>query len=244
MSYFNSDDQNGNSNEQDYVAKIVQEKGETWKDPQALAKGYLSAQEYIQSIERKNQELLEDLTKSKTREEVLEELRKQNVQPTGRETHTQDSTSTGDGNTSQTSVEDIKSMIVETLTERERSNTAAQNLREADAKLSEKFGTDAASVVDAKAKELGLSKERLTEIASESPTAFLNLIGEPPQAEGNRTPASTVNTQGDSFNRDSNQRDWGYYQKMRRENPKLYYSAKMQRQLDEDYAAGRVQLPH
>jgi hypothetical protein len=72
----------------------------------------------------------------------------------------------------------------------------------------------------------------MQEIAAESPNAFFNLIGEPkkdfkPMVEG------SVRTEGVNMQA-SNERDWSYYQNLRRDNRSLYYSPKIQRQLMED----------
>ena len=98
--------------------------------------------------------------------------------------------------------------------------------------MEKSYGTDASAKIQDKAKELGLTLERMQEIAAESPTAFFNLIGEPkknfkPMVEG------SVRTEGVNMQA-SNERDWSYYQNLRRDNRSLYYSPKIQRQLIED----------
>lgn len=228
---------------ENYVEKVKQTKGEQWQDPNVLAKGYLSAQDHIAQLTRQIEEMREDLGKRATAEEILAELRKEQAKPTAGERPSANSGSGATENTTQGGPEDIKRLIEETLTQREKNRTAAENLKEADAQLTRLYGTEATAKMEARAKELGLSKERMTEIASESPTAFLSLIGEKPPVADNRTVSSEVNTATDQFSRSSNERTWDYYQEMRRKNPKLYYSAKMQRQLEADYASGKVRIP-
>jgi hypothetical protein len=72
----------------------------------------------------------------------------------------------------------------------------------------------------------------MQEIAAESPTAFFNLIGElkkdfKPMVQG------SVRTEGVNMQA-SSERDWSYYQNLRRDNRSLYYTPKIQRQLMED----------
>jgi hypothetical protein len=72
----------------------------------------------------------------------------------------------------------------------------------------------------------------MQEIAAESPTAFFNLIGEPkkdfkPMVQG------SVRTEGVNM-QVSTERNWTYYQKLRRENPNQYYTPKVQQSLMED----------
>jgi hypothetical protein len=241
MSYFT--DQGDSGEEGNYLVKLVAEKGEQWKEPEAIAKGYLNAQEHIQSLERKNAELLEDVTKARAREEVLEEMRKAGERPASGENLAPASTGGEADQTSQISPEQIKSLVDEALTVHETRRTSAENLAKADEELTKRFGTETNSVVSSRAKELGLTRERLTEIASESPSAFLRLIGEAPAQEKGTVPRNDVNTQSDAFNQPSDVRSWEWYQELRRKNPKEYYSAKVQRQLEEDYAEGKVVLP-
>ena len=79
-----------------------------------------------------------------------------------------------------------------------------------------------------------MSIDRLRDIAAESPNAFFALIGE------NKRPvdpivSGSVRTEGLSM-QPSTERNFDYYQKLRRENRNLYYSAKTQQQMFEDKA--------
>lgn len=220
----------------EYLAKVVEEKGEKWKDPNEVAKGYLSAQDHIKAIEAENAELRKASEKADFMEEVLTKFGKQTTPTSGEPVQT---TSTGTETTerpSEVSVEQIKSLVTAAITEEETKRTTAQNLELVDSRLTELFGTEAASRVEAKRSQLGMSKERLAEIAQESPTAFFALIGEAPAKDTNALPTSSVNTSTDSFNRDQGKRTWSYYQAMRKDpkTAKLYRSAKVQNQMLED----------
>lgn len=245
MSYFSGEPKTPEPNagtESDWIEKVKATKGEQWQDPNVLAKGYLASQDHINSLERQIEEMREDLGKRATAQEILEQLKQSQAKPTGGE-QTANSTSGEGANTKPSEPEDIKTLIEETLTQREAQRTAEQNLQEADRKLAERFGTEATAVVEAKAKQLGLSKERLKEIASESPTAFLSLVGEGQKTESNQLPKSNVNTATDEFSKSSDARTWKYYQDLRRTNPKMYYSPRVQRQMEKDYADGKIQIP-
>ena len=144
-----------------------------------------------------------------------------------------DTGGTSEGNTNPSlSEEDLKSLVERTLTERDKDSVVKQNLNLVNNEMEKSYGTDASTKIQNKAKELGLTLERMQEIAAESPTAFFNLIGEPkkdfrPMVEG------SVRTEGVNMQA-SNERDWSYYQNLRRDNRSLYYSPKIQRQLIED----------
>jgi hypothetical protein len=46
-----------------YLQKLVETKGENWKDPEVLAKGKLEADGYIKNLEAQLEEMREDLKK-------------------------------------------------------------------------------------------------------------------------------------------------------------------------------------
>ena len=242
MSYFTTDETKSEPAEgtpqtlPEFMAKVVEAKGEKWKDPNEVAKGYLSAQEHIARIEEENAALRKDADKAEFMEEVLAKIGTQ-TQPSSGETNQSQSTGTEtSGRPSEVSVEQIKSLVTAAITEEEQKRTTTQNLQLVDTKLTEMFGTEAQARVEAKREQLGMSKERLAEIAQESPTAFFALIGEAPSKDTNSVATSTVNTSADSFNRDQGKRTWKYYQDMRKspETAKLYRSAKVQNQMLED----------
>jgi len=226
MSVFNQED--------NWLEKVIEEKGEQWKDPQVIAKGYYNAQEYIKELERQTAEQREDLAKKAGVEELLEQLQKGQAQPPAGEPSAHNGgTESGEQTTQTDSEERLKSLIEETLTSRERQNSQEQNLIEADKKLSETFGTEAKAVVEKRARELGMDMDRLKSLAAESPTAFFTLIGEQTKKESNPTTAGSVNTAAGAFNQ-SSKRDFQYYQQLRRSDPKQYYTPKIQNQMVQD----------
>jgi len=256
MSFFNTDgtsnqgDQSNNGvnqnpsetkpNDEGWLDKVVAEKGEQWKDPETLAKGYKSAQDYIANLEKQAQELREDLGKKDYTEELLKQIQAGQAKPSTGEPaglHKTDNNSgaTDKGNTNLgLSEDDVKSLISQTLSTNELNKTREQNLTTANAKLTEVFGTEVEDEVTKRSDGLGMSKERLAEIASESPTAFFKLLGvEDIKEKSNPSVSGTINTSTVSFNQSSD-RDFGFYQKLRRENPNRYYSAAVQKQMFED----------
>lgn len=237
MSVFNDDDnqgvntsQNTDDGQTNWLEKVVEMKGEKFSDPNELAKGYAHAQEFIDDLKRQVAELREDLGKQDYMKEVLARLDAQQAPAGGENASSQNSGTDDPAHQPEISVEQIKELVSETLTEREARNTAAQNLAETDRKLTEAFGTDAKGRVEERRVQLGMSKERMKQLAEESPTAFMALMGEAPRKETNQVPGSKVNT-ASGFNSNSNRKNWAYYQQLRKENPRLYYSARTQNEL-------------
>lgn len=238
MSYFSkATDHNGSTEtetpETDWVSEVAKTKGENWKDPKVIAKGYLDSQNFINQIKDENKQLREDLDRLEYEKEVLERLGSK-AKPTGGEENSESASTSATENRSGASVDDIKKLVQEAITERERSATAGENLRSADQQLEQMFGTDADAQVEARRKELGLTKERLMEIAAESPSAFMTLMGKAPEKQTNRSMQGSVNTSAESFTSNSSKRNWRYYQELRKENPKLYRKPATQNQMARD----------
>ena len=216
---------------QDYVKKLVEAKGETWQDPQAIAKGYLSSQEYIAQLEAQTKELKEDLSKQDYAKTLLEQLQEKGAAPQAKPVEQE---GTGQENTTPSfSQDELKSLVAATLDERTAEQKAHANLQAVDSKLTELYGDKAESVVTAKGQELGLSKQRMEQLAAEAPDAFFRLISEQAPEQKAAVPRSALNTSADSFNTPS-RRNFQYYQDIRKKDPKTYYSNSIQQQIMKD----------
>lgn len=217
-----------------FVDKLAQAKGDNWRDPEVLAKGKIEADGYIKTLEDQLMEIREELKKKEYKDAVLSQA--ESKAPALTAGNSQVAKNGGDidgGNTNQTiSEDDLKSLVEKTLSQRDQNNLLKQNLAVVDEELTKTFGTDAAEVVAGKAKELGMSMERLKEIAQESPNAFFTLIGEKPR-NTNPLVNGSVRTEGVNMS-GSGERNFQYYQKVRRENRTLYFSPKLQQQMMSD----------
>lgn len=196
---------------EDWLEKIVTEKGDHWKDPQTLAKGYAHAQARIKELEGLEDKLKEQDYAKTLLEQLQAKQATQEVTPPAEVVVPESDTEITE-HTSLSS-EDIESLLERTLTSRERQNKVESTLKQ-------KFGDGASKVVHDRAAELGLSIERMKELANESPEAFLRLVGEPAEKQTNSSPKGTVNTTG--FNSNSGDRNQAYYSNLRRTNRKLY----------------------
>ena len=224
--------------QESYLAKLVATKGENWKDPEVLAKGKLEADGYIKNLEDQLAQMREDMQKQDYAKTLLEELQNKATSPTSVKSAVANNNNGGtntDGNTPPQVSEDVlKSLVEKTLTARDRDNTVKQNLAIVDQELEKTYGTEAPAVVQKKAQELGLTVQRLQELASESPNAFFNLIGEPKKSFQPIVQGS-VRTEGVNMQA-SSERNFDFYQKLRRENKSLYYTPKVQREMMADAA--------
>ena len=217
-----------------FVDKLAQAKGDNWRDPEVLAKGKLEADGYIKTLEDQLAQLREDLSKKEYKEAVLSQAESKAPELTaGNSQLANNGGDTEGGNTNPAlSEEDLKSLVEKTLSQRDHEARVKHNLAVVDEELTKTFGTDAAEVVAGKARDLGMSMDRLKEIAQESPNAFFTLIGEKPR-QVNPLVNGSVRTEGVNMS-GSNERNFQYYQKVRRENRSLYFSPKFQQQMMAD----------
>jgi len=218
---------------QSWLDKIAADKGDNFRDPEQLAKSLFNANMHIKTLEEENQKSKEAQLKADYAKELMETLRSQ--QPAAGDTAQSNTNSGGTPEgTPQFGPEDIKKLVDEAVQTRELSQTRDQNIAETSRIMQERFGTEAGRELDTRSKDLGINKSDLEELAAKSPTAFLRLIGEAPAVQTNSTPSNATNTANLTSN--SGKRDWAYYSKLRKENPKMYRQSSIQNQMESDYA--------
>tara|TARA_R110000823_G_scaffold126329_1_gene253389 strand:- start:39 stop:803 length:765 start_codon:yes stop_codon:yes gene_type:complete len=215
-----------------YVQRLVEERGEKWQDPETIAKGKVEADQHIKNLETQLAEMREDLKKQDYAKALLEQVQNKAVAPAATKAELPNNDSNGGVAEPDTTVEapDMESLVEEALKKRDAKNTAAQNVKQVDDALTQTYGTEAAKVVAEKAAELGMGLDRLQAIASESPAAFLRLMGEAPVVNTGTAPKSSVNTTAGNFN-GAGGKDWAFFQNLRRTNPTQYYTPSVQREL-------------
>lgn len=120
----------------------------------------------------------------------------------------------------------IENIIAKKLQEIEVSRNEKSNLDKVDQRLQEEYGSNASRILKDKMNTLGISNEDLKFLARKSPEAVFNALGLN-QRETNdfqSVPRSSVRTDG--FKPEPTIRDAVYWEKMRNENSKEYFSQK------------------
>lgn len=214
-----------------FVAQLVGE-GKKFKTVEDLAKGKLEADNHISNITKTLDELRAELAKQDYAKALLEQMSKGS--DAGAEQPSPVTTSSSNTENTTQSASDIESLVEKVITEKERNRTVTQNIAVVGETLEKQFGDKAADVLRNKSGELNISIERLREIAAESPTAFFQLIGVSgtPKPVASTAPQSSIRSE--NFNSNSQERDFDYYQKLRRENRSMYYSPKIQNMMLQD----------
>lgn len=115
----------------------------------------------------------------------------------------------------------------------ESGKTEKANLDIFDQRLRDAHGENAGSILRDKMNTLGISPEDLKALAKKSPEAALNTLGLSKRTEGFQpVPRSSIRT--DNFKPEATIRDAVYWEKMRNENMKEYFSQKNSVQRLED----------
>jgi len=214
-----------------FVTQLVGE-GKKFKDLEALAKGKLEADRHIGEITKTLDELRAELAKQDYAKSLLDTMSK------GSETRTEqpppnNPSPSNTENTTQ-SASDIESLVEKVITEKEKNRTVSQNISVVGEEMERQFGDKAGQILKSKSQELGMSIDRLKEIAAESPTAFFQLIGVSAQKKATMNTAPQSSVRSETFNSNSQDRDFDYYQKLRKDNRSLYYSPKVQNMMLQD----------
>jgi chromosome segregation ATPase len=143
------------------------------------------AQQHIKTLEEEMAQLKEELTKRKTTQELLDELKSETRQPA--ENTTQGVELNEDA---------IMSLVNQTLQRNEQTKTAKQNADSVANKFQSKYGSEAETVYNKLAGELGMSTQQLNSLATSSPSVVLRLAGLTDSAPSNVAKSSgSVNTE-------------------------------------------------
>lgn len=216
------------------IGELVGE-GRKFNDVEALAKGKLEADRFIEQMKQENAALKADLEKQAYRLGVTDQL-KETASASTAELSDPNNNYSGTSNTANTqpssSEADIESLLEKALMKREQEASAKSNIAVVNSELEKAFGTEAATVVQQKAAELGLPMSELQGMAAKSPAAFMQLVGKPAPVS-NPLVQGSIRTEGTTM-QGSTDKDFSYYQKLRRENSSLYYKPSTQRQMMAD----------
>lgn len=229
MSAFD-DNQSQEQSTTSHLEKLVQSRGEQWSDPEVIAKGKLEADEHIKRLEAQLEQQAADLQSRAKMEDLVKALEEKAAAGS---TAKPLETNAPEATPETPSVADIESLVEKSLQTRQEEATKVANVNAVDAQLTEKYGDKAGEVLKAKASELGVSLEDIKGIAERSPAAVMAMFGE--TRAPLTAPRSDVNTS--NMESSSTQRNWAYYQELRKTNPKQYYTGKVQNQLMEDREA-------
>lgn len=224
----------GNVEEQtitSYVDLLVGE-GKKFKDLEALARGkYESDNEFVPQLLKEKRDLEAELQTRMS----LEEFLTRNEAPVSTPPVTPAAGTPPVSVNAQTiSPDDIQKLINETLTKEQTKALQANNISQTQKELQKLWGSEYLSKLQRKSSELGLDEKAVNSLAANNPKAFMAMMGAPSAPSFNPN-ASLPPVTNRSVNETSNgKRNAAYYNNLKKNNPKEYFSAKVVAQRHKD----------
>lgn len=120
---------------------------------------------------------------------------------------------------------EVESFILETLNKQNQKATQEANRKLVEAELVKAWGTNYKPKLDAEAQKLGVSKEFVENLMATQPNVLLKLLAPTATTQVDPTaalPPRTTNTYVPSAT--AGQKNYKYWQKVRKENPSFYHS--------------------
>lgn len=195
--------------------------GKRYADPKVLFKGKYHADKHIKRLETELEEVRADLRARLSVEEALSKLT-----TTSRDDN-QEPDRSGNPNVTALTAESIQAIIDAELNKRSQQSQIQRNQEYVVSKLKETWGDDYQSKLRQRAKELNLGTDFLSSLAQTQPDAFLAIVGTPKVTNPNQH----VPPSGRTGTFPSNEKNWAYYSKLRREQPLVYHSKQTQKEM-------------
>ncbi len=210
--------------------------GKKFKDNEALARAKLESDSFIEQLKRELAGTRQELATRVNMEDFLRQMEEEKKARSEPVTHTSDQVAT---TVTPISDEHIIAKVNAVLNQTQQESEAQRNVQYVREELIRTYGTNYEAKVLTKAQELGVTKEWLQDIAQRTPKAFLELVGvNAPQARPDPNVAVPPRSSHVPSSHQSGVKNKAYYDKMKRDNPVLYWSADVQ--LEEYKAAMKL----
>lgn len=223
----------------DYFAELVGE-NKKFKDEKALAKGKYEADLYVKTLEGRLDEMRRDYEEARKQNMAgarLEELIDRLNKSSNSNSETNPPAKEDENTPPTTKPEDIEQIVLTKLQEAKIKEREDSNYESVQAKLRERFGHNAANVLEQQRQTLGLSVDDTKALARKSPAAFFRLmqLDQAPRQDGFQSPPRTQ-IRNDNFLPNVQKRTWSWYQDIKKKDRALYYAPKTIAQMHRDHA--------
>ena len=218
----------------DLLSELVGE-GKKYKTVEELARSRLEADIHIERIQKENREMRDKLASAKGVEDVLEAVKAQSAN-SANETPDNKVTTPSAG---QLTAEQVAKMVAETVSGLKTQEAKQANLAKANAEMARLFGDKAQEVYLKEANTVELQRV-YRELAETNPEKFVSLFHKPDAKQQQNIDTGGKNTSALNLNQNNSSVQPGtqaYYSKLRKENPKAYYSPATQIQMHQDALA-------
>lgn len=200
--------------------------GKKYKTVEDLVAGFYHAQNHIATLEQEHEEyrgkMSEYEEQLKGNQAVLDALEQRNTP-----SEVPATTGTPDE-------EAVRKLVEQVVEQRTSASKEAENIEKANRRAMELYGDKAKEKVAEAARNLGVSVDFLRNTAKASPAAFEKLVSDNTQtnsstARGASPSPSSVNTS--SMPSGSETKNFAYYNKLRKGNPKMFKSVEVQKEM-------------
>lgn len=209
--------------------------GRKYSNGEELAKGYIHADQFIATLKAEKDTLSEQFETMKSLVELLQQAKPAEPTPPAPEPKPLEVTPLSVP--PKTDAVDVEQVVANFLAKKEEHSRQEQVTQ----KVLEFFKGDrvkAGEHINQKAREIGVPSTWFDDIASRSPEAALQLLGIGVSKPNVSIPPSqgTVNSEALKTGQPvaSGERDFNYYNTLRRENPRLFAAPETQRQKEQD----------
>lgn len=215
--------------------------GKRYADVQALAKAAKHQLPYIKRLEEEGEAQRQELQKRLSVEEYVSQLRQEIKESRGSDSLNEKKTPVNSEGSQIDAAALKKEMFSEfenLLTTQQKKARAERNVEIVREKLKEVWGNTYATQLKRKAEELSLSEDFLANLATDNPEAFLKITVGTPSTKVSSGPSVPTNQKNSAYREASNSnptdRTKSYYDKLKKDNPKLYWSKQIQSQEHRD----------
>lgn len=204
--------------------------GKKFKDVEALARAKMESDAFIEQLKREAAGVREELNTRVNMQDFLDQLKAQTSRSEPDPQVLGDQVDTG----KPLSDEELQSKVDAILNKKQLESEAQRNEAFVVSELVKVYGNNYEAKVLARASELGVNKEFLLDMAKRTPKAFLELVvvqttrNDPNQAVPPRSSGAPPSPLSQGVRNES------YYKKLKKDNPVLYLSPKVQLQEYQD----------
>lgn len=213
-----------------------------WKDKplEEVLKAKIESDLYIKTLERQKDELRTDYLK--LREEATAQAKLQELLDRLEKSSSNSNVTTTPVNNlenqPQYNPKDVEALVSQTMLKQKAEEKMTDNFNMVKGKLSERYGNNYQTALQESMNTLGLTGDELNEMARTRPNVLIRALGlnEPTQQNLFQNPVRS-SQRSDNFSPHNEKRTWAYYQKLKKDNPTLYFNKKTQFQMHQDAGA-------
>lgn len=239
---------NSDPADKNYVDDLVGE-GKKFQDTNALAKGKLESDLFIDKLQQETAELRDELSKRLSAEEVARQLadklnsdnpQKNDTTITQSNTITEERVNQSNSGQENLTVEQVDKLLEDKLANVQQKQSRESNLQTSRQKLTELYGPNYVTVLKKATDTLEVGEEFMIDLSETRPTAFIQLVTSVVPAETNQNFASEIRNQSHEVGNmghtvpNTGSRTYKVYEKLRKEDPDKYFTPEVQQKMFSD----------